>query len=177
MRSNPPVVGGFFFEEVKQKIQIEAREKIKNWFKDQFPGDNFFLVEVQINMKSKVILLIDGIEPISVKDCTRVSREISVWLDEQDFLPDAYTLEVSSVGADSVLKNPLQFYKHIGREIKLETSEGETLQGILSKIESDILTLNIKIKEKVKKGNVLVKEIPLTQIISLEVVLSFKESK
>jgi ribosome maturation factor RimP len=156
---------------------IDAREKIKAWFKDQFPGSDIFLVEVQVNIKSKIVLLIDGIEPISVKDCTRISRELSVWLDEQDFISDAYTLEVSSVGADSVLKNPLQFFKHLGREVKLETSQGETLQGLLSKIDSENLILQIPKKEKGKKKEIIETLIPLDKVISITVVISFKENK
>jgi len=123
------------------------------------------------------VLLIDGIEPIAVKDCTRVSRELSVWLDEQDFIPDAYTLEVSSVGADSVLKNPLQFFKHVGREIKVETSEGEKVQGVLTRIESETLFLSVKNKEKGKKREVLECIIPIDKVLSITVILSFKENK
>ena len=121
--------------------------------------------------------MIDGIEPIAVKDCTRVSRELSVWLDEQDFIPDAYTLEVSSVGADSVLKNPLQFFKHVGREIKVETSEGEKVQGILTRIDSETLFLSVKNKEKGKKREVLECIIPIDKVLSITVILSFKENK
>ena len=119
--------------------------------------------------------MIDGLNPIAVKDCTRVTREISEWLDEQDFLPEAYTLEVSSVGADAVLKNPIQFYKHVGREIKVQVEGGESFQGILAKIESEALILQITKKEKGKKKEVLDTEIPLDKVLSIEVVISFKE--
>jgi len=132
-------------------------------------------VDVQINIKSKIVLLIDGLRPILVKDCSLISRSISLWLDEQDFIKDAYTLEVSSVGADAVLKNPFQFFKHIGREVKLDLKNGDKNQGVLKAIEAEELLLEIQKKEKGKKKEVLEEKIPLSEIDSMTVVLSFKE--
>ncbi len=153
----------------------QAQEKIKTWFENQYPENDVFLVDVQINIKSKIVLLIDGLEPILVKDCTKVSRSISPWLDEQDFIKEAYTLEVSSVGADAVLKNPLQFGKHIDREILIVLKNGESLQGILKKVSQENLTLLISKKEKGKKIEVFEHYIPSQNIESIQVIISFKE--
>lgn len=35
---------------------------------------------------------------ISINDCAKVSRRLSKWLDKEDFIKEAYTLEVCSKG-------------------------------------------------------------------------------
>ena len=47
---------------------------------------------------------IDKPEGVSIIDCENVSRAMSQQLDAQDFIPDAYTLEVSSPGLGRALK-------------------------------------------------------------------------
>ncbi len=47
---------------------------------------------------------IDKADGVSIVDCENVSRAFSEKLDEADFIPDAYTLEVSSPGLGRALK-------------------------------------------------------------------------
>ena len=133
------------------------------------------MVDVQINIKSKIILLIDGLEAISVKECTQVSRGIAAWLEEQDFIKETYTLEVSTAGAEAELKNPLQFRKHIGREVKVCLKEGENFQGILKGISNEVLILEVSKKEKGMKMKTFESLQKISNIQSITVVISFKE--
>ena len=48
---------------------------------------------------------IDKPEGVSIIDCENVSRAFSDKLDEEDFISDAYILEVSSPGLGRALKN------------------------------------------------------------------------
>nr|NNM90008.1 ribosome maturation factor RimP [Bacilli bacterium] len=54
---------------------------------------------------------------VDLDDCSIVSEELSVKLDELDPIPYAYFLEVSSAGAERPLKRPEDFQKSIGKRV------------------------------------------------------------
>ena len=56
---------------------------------------------------------------ISIDDCEAVSRPLSDKLDEVDPIEGAYTLEVSSAGADRALKKPEHFEAFLGHEVEV----------------------------------------------------------
>ena len=58
---------------------------------------------------------------ITIDDCVDVSRELSDLLDAQDFIEDAYILEVSSPGLGRKLKKDKEFERSIGRKVDLKT--------------------------------------------------------
>lgn len=60
-------------------------------------------------------------DSVSVEDCARVSRELSAILDVEDFIPTAYTLEVSSPGLDRPLRGADDYRRFAGRLAKLVT--------------------------------------------------------
>lgn len=60
---------------------------------------------------------IDKPEGISINDCEAVSRPLSDALDEADPIEGSYTLEVSSAGADRVLKKPEHFARFRGEPV------------------------------------------------------------
>lgn len=61
---------------------------------------------------------------IGLADCERVSRELSVALDVEDLIEQAYDLEVSSPGLDRPLRTAAHFERHIGAEVKITLHEG-----------------------------------------------------
>lgn len=58
---------------------------------------------------------IDKPEGVNIIDCENVSRELSDVLDKEDFIPDAYILEVSSPGLGRTLKKDKHLEKSIGK--------------------------------------------------------------
>jgi len=56
---------------------------------------------------------------VSINDCEAVSRPLSDKLDEVDPIEGSYTLEVSSAGADRVLKKPEHFAQFTGTEVEV----------------------------------------------------------
>lgn len=57
---------------------------------------------------------------ISIDDCEAVSRPLSDALDEADPIEGSYTFEVSSAGADRVLKKPEHFAQFQGQEVEVK---------------------------------------------------------
>jgi ribosome maturation factor RimP len=64
-------------------------------------------------------LYIDAPGGIEVDDCETVSRQVSLILDVEDPLKNAYTLEVSSPGLDRPLVKPEHFQKFAGELAKI----------------------------------------------------------
>jgi len=65
----------------------------------------------------------DGTRPadgIGVEDCERVSRELSALLDVEDPIAVPYQLEVSSPGADRILRTPAHYRRQVGERAHVE---------------------------------------------------------
>ena len=60
---------------------------------------------------------IDKPEGVNINDCEKVSRALSDRLDEENFIPDAYILEVSSPGLGRTLKKEKHLEQSIGEEV------------------------------------------------------------
>ena len=58
---------------------------------------------------------------VNIMDCENVSRAFSDVLDEEDFIKDAYILEVSSPGLGRTLKKDRHLMKSIGQEVEIKT--------------------------------------------------------
>ena len=56
---------------------------------------------------------------VSIDDCEAVSRPLSDKLDEADPIPGGYIFEVSSAGADRILKKPEHFQQFLGAEVEV----------------------------------------------------------
>ena len=71
---------------------------------------------------------IDKENGVSITDCENVSRALDPILDEEDPIPDSYTFEVSSAGAERALKRPSDFMLFIGHnvEVKLYKAKGNS---------------------------------------------------
>ncbi len=56
---------------------------------------------------------------VTIDQCEAVSRELDPILDERDPIPDPYTFEVSSAGAERALKRPSDFQKFLGHLVEV----------------------------------------------------------
>jgi ribosome maturation factor RimP len=61
--------------------------------------------------------------PMTVDDCTEISRSVSALLDIADPIAGAYMLEVSSPGIDRPLTRPEDFDRFAGFEAKIELGQ------------------------------------------------------
>lgn len=79
---------------------------------------------------------IDKPEGISISDCEAVSRPLSDALDKADPIEGSYTLEVSSPGADRVLRKPEHYAAYLGSEVDVKLYRAingkKDLSGILT---------------------------------------------
>jgi len=88
---------------------------------------------------------------VTINDCEAVSRAMSDALDRDDFIEDAYYLEVSSPGLGRALKKDCHFARSIGAEVELKTfkpiDKQKEFSGILKSFDSEVIVLEINKKD------------------------------
>jgi len=96
---------------------------------------------------------IDKPEGVNITDCEIVSRALSEKLDEEDFIPDAYILEVSSPGLGRALKKDRHLEKSIGEAVEVKTykpiDNQREFSGILKSYDKDTITIEMEKLTKV----------------------------
>jgi ribosome maturation factor RimP len=84
---------------------------------------------------------------LTIGQCTRLSRQVSVALDEADPIESEYSLEVSSPGIDRPLTRLSDFADWAGHVAKLQAEGGETdrkrYQGRLRGIDGDMVCITV----------------------------------
>ena len=108
----------------------------------------FELVDVEFVKEAGVWYLrayIDKEGGIAVDDCEVISRKVSDWLDKEDFIPDAYILEVSSPGLGRTLKKDKHLEKSIGQTVEVKlfspVDKCKEFTGILQGFDEECVTI------------------------------------
>jgi ribosome maturation factor RimP len=70
---------------------------------------------------STVRVFLDQPAGITLDDCERFSKRLSVALDVEDWIDSRYTLEVSSPGLDRPLRKEADFQRFVGKDAKVRT--------------------------------------------------------
>ena len=95
---------------------------------------------------------IDKESGVNIIDCENVSRALSEELDKEDFIADAYILEVSSPGLGRTLKKEKHFLSSIGKEVELRTykpiEKCKEFVGILVEYTDGNVTLDLNGEKK-----------------------------
>jgi ribosome maturation factor RimP len=125
------------------------------------------LVHVEVagtGRKPTVRIFIDKPGGVTIEDCSNISLRVGKVLDEEDFIPSAYMLEVSSPGLERGLYNLKDFEKFAGQKAKVKTVEAingqKNFRGTIVAVEGenvifeDNINGNVTISHQtVKKAN------------------------
>lgn len=86
-----------------------------------------------------------NLSDITIKDCTKLSRVISVFLDEIDVIKNEYNLEISSPGLERPILEYRDFKRFIGSEVKIKLKnkyeEKSKFIGMIKECEKNKITL------------------------------------
>lgn len=129
---------------------------------------SIFLVDIVVKGNAgniKVIVLLDGDEGISIDECSRISRTLGNQMEEEEIMDGKYTLEVSSPGLDHPLKLHRQYVKNKGRNLEVETTEGQKIEGKLTEVTDQEIVINVNKEDRTMS---------FTEISQSKVVVSFK---
>ena len=147
-----------------------TEEYIKGLVNKIINEQGFFTVSIRIKPVNRIFVEVDSFEGIRIDECAEISREIERNLnrDQEDF-----ELNVSSPGLNNAFKVKEQYVKNLGKELNIQTTNGENLTGILKEINSD----NIIIDQGTnKRGNNFQSnnfKIEFSKIKSAKIVLKY----
>ncbi len=110
--------------------------------------NKFELVDVEFVKEGSDWFLrayIDKEGGIDIDDCEKVSRELEAGLDREDFIEDAYILEVSSPGLARPLKKEKDFLRNLGKPVEIHTfrpiEKRKEFTGILENFDDESVTI------------------------------------
>lgn len=154
-------------------------KKIEELLLAKFEEEEFkdcFLVELEVLPSKKINVFVDSDSGITFEKCRKISRHLEAVIDEEQWLGQKYTLEVSSPGIGRPLKFPRQYPRNIGRKVEVKITEGKKVTGLLKAVENDNITIQdkVRVKEGKKKVTKLVETvIPFEDIVKFIVKISF----
>jgi len=117
-------------------------------------NSRLFLIDLSFLNDNKIIVVVDGDDGVSVKECVRISRHVEHNLDRES---EDFSLEVTTPGATTPFTNNRQYKKNLSRVLKVKT-ETENIEGTLVDVTDEDITLEWKAREPkpVGKGKITV---------------------
>ncbi|MDW9380875.1 MULTISPECIES: ribosome assembly cofactor RimP [unclassified Chryseobacterium] len=136
---------------------------------------DLFLIDLKISAGDDITVILDGDNGVSLQDCLDASRAIEFNMDREEH---DFSLQVMSAGLSEPLSTPRQFGKNIGREIEVMLEDSSKIEGELSKVDDEKITLTLRYRKPkdIGKGKVDVeeeKEISYSEIKKALVVIKF----
>jgi len=157
---------------------MELEQKIAEKVNELLEDESHFLVDVSLSshrIGTKLLILLDGDEGISIQSCAKVSRGLGRWIEEEELIESSYQLEVSSPGIDRSLRSQRQYNKNIGRMVKFTDPTDITRKGLLKDVTEDGIRIEEEVKQEGKKKTVKQEVfIPFVEIKKCTVLVSFK---
>ena len=137
---------------------------------------DLFLIDLHIDEQSRVRVVLDGDNEVSLEQCIKVSRHIEHQLDRE---AHDFSLEVSSAGATYPLQIVRQYKKNIGRKLAVQTTDNDNFKATLMKADDEKITLEWKAREpktigKGKQTVVKQLQVAYNQIEKATVQIQFK---
>ena len=120
-------------------------DEIRHVVKDIVESERLELVDVEYKegkARSLLRIYIDKDGGVTLSDCENVSRQLSAVLDVKDLLNGAYILEVSSPGVDRTFQTDRDYFRSIGRTVKI-LAAGESIMGRLTDVNDESITLDV----------------------------------
>ena len=131
-----------------KKAEIEARtEELLQHILEEGDYELWDVEYVKEGSDYYLRVYIDRDGGVTIDDCVTVTRALNERLDEDDYIEDAYILEVSSPGLTRRLKKDKELRRSIGRLVRVKLYKAETgakeYIGRLRDFNDTVLTVDI----------------------------------
>ena len=156
---------------IEKKIEVLLKEKL-----EEEPFKDCFIVEI-VQEGSKLNVFLDCDTGMTFKKCQQLSRFLEGHIDEEGWLGEKYTLEVSSPGLGTPLKLIRQYHINLGRGVDVSLEDGTIKTGILKSVNNEEIVIEetVIVKEgKKKKKQEIDTTIPFDTIAKTTIKISFK---
>ncbi|MBP3837648.1 MAG: ribosome assembly cofactor RimP [Prevotella sp.] len=122
------------------------RKEIKSLVDRWLEGNEYFLVDIEINADNRIVVEIDHADGVWIEDCVALSRYIEEHLNREK---EDFELEVGSAGLGQPFKVPQQYVNFVGKEVEVLDSLGQKFRGVLKSVDGSLFTITVA--EKVKE--------------------------
>lgn len=149
---------------------------IRGLVAEKIEGTDYYILEVDIKPGNVIKVELESMGPVSISDCVDISRQIEHNLDRD---AEDFSLQVTSPGLDKPLRDYRQYVKNIGRNLKVQRTEGSEVEGELVAADQDGIKLHTKRKERVpgKKKKITIEEdleLSYTEVRQAKIKINFK---
>jgi ribosome maturation factor RimP len=145
--------------------------EILNLVREVLDGTDKFLIDLHVSKDNRINVSIDGDNGVNIDDCIELSRFIESHLDRE---VEDFELNVASAGLDSPLKFVRQYKKNVGRDIRIDTIDGQTKEGLLEEATDEKVILKLKLTKKQQiEGIADTFECPSGEIKIAKIVIKF----
>jgi ribosome maturation factor RimP len=131
-------------------ISHGVEETARSLAADAARGEGVELIDLEFRREPVgwvLRLFIDKPGGVGLDDCRRVSEVVGTLLEVEDFIPHAYTLEVSSPGLTRPLTRDQDWDRALGRTIKVVTRQPiagrQDMTGKLLEVQTSVLILDL----------------------------------
>ena len=140
--------GLFLFEASEpRQTPMKVDEKLREEVATAVSRHGAHVIDVVLrgdHRKPVLEVFIDAESPVTIEQCTQISRDLSGAIEGARMLAGTYRLEVSSPGIDRPLQHAWQYPKHVGRRIQVTVRRPEgtlKLVGVLTAADAQGVTV------------------------------------
>jgi ribosome maturation factor RimP len=141
----------------KSEMSEYILDTIEIFLNRLLPSMGLELFEIQFRREGHGWVLrvfIDAEKGVTLEDCSKVSRELSHYLDIEDLIDHAYHLEVSSPGLERPLRSADDFIRFLGKSARVKLSERiegqKVFEGIIEEVDGSDILLKLEDQSSVK---------------------------
>ena len=143
---------------------------------EKIEGTDYYILEVDIKPGNNIKVELESMGPVSISDCVDISRQIEHNLDRD---AEDFSLQVTSPGLDKPLRDYRQYMKNVGRNLKIQRTEGSEIEGELFAANEEGVKVFTKRKERVpgKKKKITIEEeveLSYAEIRQAKIKINFK---
>lgn len=111
-----------------------TQQDIERILAPRLEEESLFIVAVSIAPEKSITVYADGMQNVSIQQCTGLARYLREALGEAG---DVYEITVSSPGLDNPFQHPRQYTKNIGKSVEVVLTDGRKLEGRLESADED----------------------------------------
>lgn len=147
-------------------------EKVYALLEPLLEGTDIFIVSIKIKPTNNIKVFLDADSGFSIDKATKINKQLYAALDAEGMYPEGdFSLEVSSPGVDEPLTQNRQYVKNVGRKVTVTDKSDKETTGILKAVNDESIALEVKPKKA--KDEVIIIEIPFTEIKTTVVQIIF----
>lgn len=132
-------------------------DKVQALVEAVFAEEGYDLVELSVSLRRGdvyIVILADRLRGgITMGECSRLNRQLAQRIDEAEFFPEGYFLEVNSPGVDRPLKTTRDFLRVQGQPVhcflKEPVLEKKEYIGIVERVAEGTITLRTEAAEEI----------------------------